>query len=94
MRLCLPIDPTQAHALIRPLGKPCQPLEISVTTEYSDISPADLAELAPGDILTSQTPVDGDVIVRAAGIPTFTGRLGACDGQRAVTIRKKVGETD
>jgi len=90
MRLCVAVENEQATRMVRPLGRPCQPLEISVTTEYSDITADDLDALAPGDILASQTPVDGEVIVRAAGIPKFTGKLGASDGRRAVTIRKRV----
>ena len=62
------------------------PVEISAALSDVPIEAEDLANLTPGDILTTDTPVDGDVIVRVAGIPKYRARLGACNRRRAVTI--------
>lgn len=66
------------------------PVELSVTLPETTASAAELAGLAPGDILTSETGVEDPVIVRLAGIPTHLGRLGAYQGHRAITITSRV----
>ena len=64
------------------------PVEISVTAAEGDVvlGPDELADLSAGDILTTDAPAGGEVIVRVAGIPKYRARLGACNGRRAVTI--------
>jgi flagellar motor switch protein FliM len=62
------------------------PVEISAALSDVPIEAEDLANLRPGDILTTDTPVDGEVIVRVAGIPKYRARLGVCNRRRAVTI--------
>lgn len=67
------------------------PVEIRVAVEQ----PADaaaLADLEAGDIIDTEMPVDGEVIVRVAGIPKYAGRLRTCDGRRAVEIVRRLGE--
>lgn len=85
------------HTLVPPLSSPWSPptqkdsvLEITAVLAESDISPQELADLKPGDILTSSVPVDGEVIIRVAGIPKFVGQLGTCNGRRAVTIVRRI----
>ncbi len=67
------------------------PVEISVAVEQPAEADA-LANLEPGDIIDTEMPVDGEVIVRVAGIPKYAGRLRACDGRRAVEIVRRLGE--
>jgi len=92
VRICLAVAAGAGAAIPRPLGRPSAgPLQLSVTTGETEIPPEELSGLAPGDILTTQAPADGEVIVRAAGIPKFGARLGACGGHRAVTITRRLG---
>ena len=94
MRIALAVD------LLPPLASPLRPataapagaspLEVTAALDETTIAAGDLARLAPGDILAIDTPIDGEVIIRVAGIPKFVGRLGACNGHRAVTITRRI----
>lgn len=88
LRLCLP------RSLFSPGGAEPRrsggPIEISVVTAEVALSSSDLAGLSAGDILTTDTPADGEVIIRVAGIPKFRGLLGTCNGRRAVTITRRI----
>ena len=90
LRLCLP------QSLLSPglggAGRPCGPVEISVDTDEVTLWSSDLADMSVGDILTTETPAGGEVIVRVAGIPKFRGRLGTCNGRRAVTITRRISD--
>ena len=66
------------------------PLEITVATEDAELQREALEGLADGDIVTCDTPADGEVIVRVAGIPKFAGRLCTSNGQRAITITRRL----
>jgi len=66
------------------------PLELSVTAAEIDVPAEDLAALAPGDIVPTDTPADGEVVVRLAGIPKFAGQLGSSGGKRAVTLLRPI----
>lgn len=50
----------------------------------------DLTQLGAGDILATDSPPDGEVIVRIDGEPRFAARLGQINGHRAVTITRKL----
>lgn len=63
------------------------PIELSVTLDDVCITAEDLENLSCGDLLVTDSPVDGEVQIRLAGIPKFTGQLGAWDDRRAVTIK-------
>lgn len=91
LRLCLGrlMLPPMSSPL--PAGQKESLLEVTAALAEMTISPADLAALAAGDILMSDCNVDGEVIIRVAGIPKFAGRLGLCDGRRAVTIIRRLG---
>jgi len=93
LRLCLPQSLLPAHAERNQAARtPSGPIEISVVTAEIELSASELADLAAGDILMTDTPADGEVVVRVAGIPKFGGRLGTCNGQRAVTITRRVSD--
>ena len=87
LSLCLPwrllaSEPPGEMAPPRRTG----PVEISTALPDVPIQLEDLAGLTPGDILTTDTPVDGEVIVRVAGIPRYRARLGVCNRRRAITV--------
>lgn len=91
IRLCISQD------LLGPLASPLRdeptcdsPLEVSASLPEVMLAPGDVEQLAQGDILTSDTLADGEVIIRVAGIPKYVGRLAACNGNRAVTIIRKL----
>ena len=93
LRLCLPEALlSDRHDGARRRRRIAGPLEISVVTAEIELSQTELNGLSAGDILMTDTPADGEVIVRVAGIPKFRGRLGTCDGQRAVTITRRMGD--
>jgi flagellar motor switch protein FliM len=50
----------------------------------------ELASLATGDLLVTDTPAGGEVIVTVDGQPKFAGQLGQFNGHRAVTITRKL----
>jgi len=99
MRLCAPAAARPAGAGPPPAGseepawpRPAEtPLLVSVASEEAGITAEELAKLAPGDIVTTETSADGEVIVRVAGIPKFAARLGSCNGRRAITITRRLG---
>jgi len=94
LRLCLPQALGPVGAAGPAARMPSGPIEISVATAEIDLSASELADLAAGDILMTDTPAGSEVVVRVAGIPKFGGRLGTCNGQRAVTITRRVGDRD
>ncbi len=75
--------------------RPCPDKLVQIAVEASDpnLNPEDLAELAPGDILITDLPADGEVRVRVAGIDKFVGRLAAGNGRRAVHITGRTDQT-
>ncbi len=79
----------------RPTGsyksdRPAAPLEISAAIEGITIPADEIASLAPGDIISTDTAADGEIIVKVAGIPKFAARLGSSRGRRAITITRKL----
>jgi flagellar motor switch protein FliM len=70
------------------------PIELSATLNVAEIAPDQLAQLEVGDIISTDVSVDGEVIVRLAGIPKYVGQLSAVDGKKAVTITRKITRQD
>ena len=54
------------------------------------IAAQELAGLAAGDIIATDTPADGEVILRIGGIPKFAAKLALADGRRALTITRRL----
>ena len=73
-------------------GKVKAPIEISAAVEGTMITAEELADLGPGDIVSTDTPGGGEVIVRVAGIPKFVGRLSTSNGRRAVIITRRLDQ--
>jgi flagellar motor switch protein FliM len=61
-----------------------------VAVEGVDLSPEELARMEAGDILSTDSDADGEVIVRIDGVPRFAARLGSADGRRAITITRRL----
>ena len=61
---------------------------------YTRITVSELADLAPGDILTTERPANAEIIVQVEGINKFAARLGQHKGKKALkmTRRLKPGE--
>lgn len=91
LRICLGADLLPAMASPLPTaGQRESVLEITAVLPESGISARELAGLKPGDILMTNEPVDGEVVIRVAGIPKFIGKLGTLNGRRAVTIVRRI----
>ncbi len=61
---------------------------------YTKICVSELADLSPGDILTTDRPANAEIIVQVEGINKFAARLGQHKGKKALKIcrRLKPGE--
>jgi len=70
------------------------PIELSATLNVPEIAPDQLAQLEVGDIISTDVSIDGEVVVRLAGIPKYVGQLSTADGKKAITITRKISETD
>jgi len=94
LRLCLPAD--AAGPPVGPArGTGRSLVEVSVEVEDPaglEIPAGQSLNLAPGDIVATELPADGEVVVRVAGIPTFLGRIRFADGKPIVTITRRIGQ--
>ena len=92
MRLCVVISALEGLPLPRRVSSTTNagPMELCVDLPEIRAAADELAGLAPGDIITTDTPVDGEVVVRLAGIPAFGARLGVSGVRRAVTLTRKL----
>ena len=66
------------------------PLELSVVVQDINLSAEELSQLESGDVLVTDTRIDGDVLVRIGGIPKFYARLGSSNGKRAIQITRRI----
>ena len=89
VRLGIPGSIAAADADRRQPPAASGPLELAVCLP-AEIGADELAQLAPGDVLITDSPADGEVVVRLAGIPKYAARLGSADGKRAVRITRKL----
>jgi flagellar motor switch protein FliM len=69
-------------------------IELSAALPDAALPASEAAALEVGDILTTDTPADGEVTVRLAGVAKFAARLGAADGKRAITITRPLPPPD
>ena len=90
MRLCMPKGVLQKFLSPAPPARRHQPVEVSASTGEMVLPLDELAGLSPGDVVTSDTSDDGEVIVHVAGVPRFVGRLVAMDGKTAVRITREI----
>ena len=57
---------------------------------YTRITVAELADLAPGDILTTERPANAEIIVQVEGLNKFAARLGQHKGKKALKISRRL----
>ena len=93
MRLCAPQSLFGPDAAAQRDG-PGGPVELSAALPDMSVSPNELAGLACGDIVTTDSAGDEEIIVRIAGIPKYRARLGICNGRRAITITGPITDND
>jgi flagellar motor switch protein FliM len=102
MRLCIPQrllvlaaggDETEAKHSEEPRATN-RPVELSVVAGETTLPAADLADLAPGDVLVTDVDADDEIIVRLNGKSAFAGRLGSRNGKRAITIIRPLDEEE
>ena len=92
MQLCVPEWVAHVDDAAQPHRRHAEgPLELAASLQ-AVIDPAELVDLAPGDIVITDSATDGEVVIRLAGIPKFAARLCASDGKRAVTITRKLDD--
>ncbi len=70
------------------------PIELSATLNVSEIADDQLAGLEIGDVIATDVSVEGEIIVRLAGIPKYVGQLSTVDGKKAITITRKITDRD
>ena len=70
------------------------PIELSATLNVSEIAADQLAGLEIGDVIATDVSVEGEIIVRLAGIPKYIGQLSTVDGKKAITITRKITDRD
>ena len=70
------------------------PIELSATLNVAEIAADQLAALEVGDVIATDISVDGEIIVRLAGIPKYIGQLSTVDGKKAITITRRITEQD
>jgi flagellar motor switch protein FliM len=66
------------------------PIELSATLNVPKIDADQLAALEVGDVIATDVSVEGEIIVRLAGIPKYIGQLSTVDGKKAITITRKI----
>ena len=66
-------------------------LEVTASIEGTELDAADLADLTDGDVIVTDLPTDGEVIVRVGGIPKFAARLQVADGRKTIQITRRLG---
>lgn len=66
------------------------PVTILAVIEESGYLPTELDALEAGDLLATDLPAAGEIIVTADGKPRFAAQLGQYNGHRAVTITRKL----
>jgi flagellar motor switch protein FliM len=70
------------------------PIELSATLNVSEIADDQLSTLEVGDVIATDVSVEGEIIVRLAGIPKYVGQLSTVDGKKAITITRKITDQD
>ncbi|MGH7177735.1 MAG: flagellar motor switch protein FliM [Tepidisphaeraceae bacterium] len=66
------------------------PVEIRVILAQTSISMDDLLSLQPGDLITTDKPAAGDVVVQVVGRNKFLGQVGQLRGNRSVRLSRRI----
>ncbi|MBL9124626.1 MAG: FliM/FliN family flagellar motor switch protein, partial [Planctomycetaceae bacterium] len=97
LRICLPASLAAqlcpldaagaATSAARPTGAAGNPLvQLVAHLAETTLTDRDLAELRPGDLITTDHTVESPLIIRVDGVPQFQARPGAMQGRKAVRI--------
>jgi flagellar motor switch protein FliM len=70
------------------------PLEARALLAQTTIKMNDLLSLQPGDLITTDHPISGDVIIQVEGKSKFVGKLGQFRGSKAIQITGKIRQPD
>ena len=57
---------------------------------HAELDGKDLAALAAGDVLVTDAPADGEIVVRVDGRDRFAGRLARWGDRSAVYVTRKL----
>jgi len=102
MRLCLPKRLAKALRPAAPAGRyepndvpaddksDAREVVLSVAAPDAVIPAEDIARIAPGDVLVTDTDAEDELIVRLEGQEQFAARLGLRNGKRAITITRRI----
>ena len=66
----------------------CASVELRAVLARTTITMEEMVGLRPGDLLTTEKPVESTVTIQVEGRPKFLGRLGQFRGNRAVRITR------
>jgi flagellar motor switch protein FliM len=91
MRNAPPPDPSSGRALAASLGG--IGIELRAELGSASLSADDVLRLAPGDVVTLDTPAAGGVVLYADQVPVATARPGRNGRRRAVQVDSSLGET-
>ena len=96
IRLGVPRDRFGLYALTEAAIAEFDPeaAEVTVRLARTGLSIAELMQLAEGDIISSDKPVDGELLVNIDGNPAFFGRLETHDGRRHLTIERQIDDLE
>lgn len=90
MRNAPPPDPSSGEALAASLGG--IGIELRAELGSVELSAEDVLALAPGDVVTLDTPAAGGVVLYADQVPVATARPGRNGRRRAVQVDLSLGE--
>jgi flagellar motor switch protein FliM len=76
----------ESNKLSRGLG--ATHVELRTTLAKTSITLGELMNLGIGDVLTTEKPTSGDVVVQVGARNKFTGALGQYRGKKAVRVRQ------
>jgi flagellar motor switch protein FliM len=66
---------------------------LSVVPALTAVTAEDISDLSPGDILASDTLVDGEVFLRIGDEARFAARLARSNGRRVAIITRRIPDT-
>jgi flagellar motor switch protein FliM len=69
------------------------PVELRAVLARTKISLNDLLTLSPGDLITTDKPVDGEILIQVEGRNKFFAKLGQMRGKRSGQITRVISET-
>ncbi len=102
IRLCLPgrlIDRIERRSATKPRTPLAETaaaptLEVRVTLAETQIAAAELADLRPGDVISTETPLDAPATVAINGEARFRAKPGVFHGRKAALLVEEIQHND